>query len=92
MEDQFVNWRNHRWYFDADYVEREVAPILANLIAKHGSMVDDTYAYIFQGKAKQYIIRFPHWGGTRWNPRVPTERPKKTDPAQKKLEAEMKSG
>lgn len=85
MIDRDANWRNHRWYFDADYCEQVEAPILADLIVKHGFLFDDTYAYILQGKAKQYIIRFPHYGGTRWNPRIETERPKRDDPSQTKL-------
>lgn len=83
MIDRDANWRNHRWCFDSDFCERESAPILAALIQKHGSMVDDKYAYQFQGKAKQYIIRWPHYGGIRWNPRISTEKPK--DPFQTKL-------
>jgi len=83
LKDVNVNWRNHRWSFDTDYVERESAPILSALIEQFGMTFDDTYAYIFHGKAKQYIFRFQHLNGTRWNYRIPTERPK--DPFQRKL-------
>jgi len=87
MLDRNVNWRNHRWSYDADYVEREATPILAQLIEKFGFMFDDTYHYIFHGKGKQYIVRFPHFSGTRSNYRIPTEKPR--DPFQKKLELEI---
>ena len=85
MKDADVNWRNHRWYFDADYVERTAAPLLSSLIARYGFIFDDDFAYILHGKYKRYIVRFPHYNGTRWNPRIPAERPK--DPFQQKLRA-----
>jgi len=77
MIDQSPNWRNQKWYFDADYTERDSVPILTELIEKFGLMVDETYCYILHGKNKQYVVRFPHWGGTRWNPRTMTERPRR---------------
>lgn len=83
MIDKNANWRTHRWTFDAEYTERENAPILETLIKKYGKTFDDTYIYIFQGKTKQYILRFKHYDGARTNPRVPMEKPK--DPFQKKL-------
>lgn len=75
-----ANWRNHRWSYDADYCERESAPLLELLISKHGLMFDDVFVYIFQGNAKQYIIRFPHYGSSRSNYRMPMEKPR--DPFQ----------
>ena len=83
MLDPKANWRNHKWYFDADYTETDSAPILAELIRRFGFVFDDVYKYILHGKAKQYIVRFPHLNGARDNPRVPTERRK--DPFQRKL-------
>ena len=85
MRDLQVNWRNHRWSYDADYVEREDAPILSALILSHGSFFDETYVYIFQGKAKQYIIRFPHYNLPRSNYRTPMEKHKPKNPIQRKL-------
>ena len=85
MKDRAVNWRNHRWSYDADYVEKESAPVLSALIQSHGSFFDDIYVYIFQGKAKQYIIRFPHYNTPRSNYRTPTEKHIPRDPSQKKL-------
>jgi len=84
MFDPNPNWRNHRWSYDADYCDRADAPLLAHLIGKFGFMFDDVFIYIFRGKVKQYIIRFPHHGLKRMNYRVPTEKPK--DPFQLKLD------
>jgi len=83
MIDKDATWRNHRWSLDAEYCDRSSAPILESLLEKYGICFDDTHGYKFQGKAKQYIIRWPHFGGIRWNYRIPTERPK--DPFQQKL-------
>ena len=85
MLDQNANWRNHRWSYDSDYTERESAPILESLIELYGIMFDDVYIYIFQGKLKQYIIRFPHYGLPRTNHRMPMEKHIPKDPHQKKL-------
>ena len=86
MIDHNANWRNHRWSFDADYCDREDAPILGGLILEYGFMFDDTYIYICQGKKKQFIIRFPHYGVlNRTNYRVPMEHHKPRDPNQTKL-------
>jgi hypothetical protein len=75
MIDQNVNWRNHRWSYDAEYTERETAPLLSSIIEKCGSMFDERFIYIFQGKKKQFIIRFPHYNTPRTNYRIPTENP-----------------
>jgi hypothetical protein len=83
MKDECLGWRNHRWSYDAEYCEREAAPLLANLISSYGYVFDDIFIYQFQGKKKQYIIRFPHYGGARANYRIPMEHPK--DPFQSKL-------
>lgn len=86
MRDPFANWRNLRWSYDADYCERSDAPILSALIKKYGSMFDKTYMYKFQGKAKQYIIRAPHYNTLRANYRIPMEKYKAPmDPSQKRL-------
>jgi len=79
MIDQDATWRNQKWYFDADYCERTTAPILAQLIEKNGFVFDDTYRYIFHGKLKQYIVRFPHYGGLRDDPRIDTEKLKQKE-------------
>ena len=61
MIDQYPNWRNHRWSFDAEFCDTEDAPILEGLIKKWGSMVDDVYFYKLRGRCKQYIIRWKHY-------------------------------
>jgi hypothetical protein len=68
MKDENAAWRTHRWTFDAEYCERTDAPILASLIQKYGKTFDDTYIYVFQGKQKQYILKYKHYGGARDNP------------------------
>jgi hypothetical protein len=82
MKDDAI-WRTHRWTFDAEYCEREQVPILSSIIEKFGKTFDETYIYIFQGKQKQYILKFKHYDGVRDNPRVDME--KRKDPFQKKL-------
>lgn len=83
MKDIYANWRNARWSYDADYVERENAPILSKLIESHRSMFDDIFIYIFQGKAKQYIYRFPHYNTPRSNYRIPSEKHRAPNPNRK---------
>lgn len=81
MRDTAVNWLNARYAVDVQYCHIDDAPLLANLIRRHGLFWDGQFCYRIGGKA--FIKKFPEW---RTDVKVPMERVKKVDPSQTKLD------